>query len=137
MFQRAAERDDFDAMITVGERLDVGRGVKKNVKAAFEWFRRALELHPNDPLVMFRVGSSIFHADGVRAVLRKAAKLDLRAAHPILVAELHQTMAEYSMMQAGGLELIQRAADLGLKDAIDFLARLAAKETQPPIFELK
>lgn len=44
MYAKAADLNDMEAAMKVGDIFDNGRGVKRNEQVAYEWYQRAKEL---------------------------------------------------------------------------------------------
>ena len=70
---------DANAQTALGQRYELGDGVKENRAKAIKWYRRAIE--QNDPLAMFLLGQ-LYEADAPTAQhYRQAANLYIQAAN--------------------------------------------------------
>jgi TPR repeat protein len=128
-----AQAGDPASQTLVAEILSRGLGIKKDEKAAAEWYQRAAEQGVPDAQFQY----ALLLLDG------RLVKKDVRAAHALMqaAAEAGNTLAQFNFAQMlveedpgpSGVEKAEtyyrRAADAGLADAQYAMAQIASQGT--------
>jgi localization factor PodJL len=134
--REAADGGDPKAMFEIGSRYAEGRGVKSDMPAAADWYRRAAEL--GYAPAQYRLGNFYEKGLGVGRDIPKARDWYEKAAKEGNASAMHNLAVLYAMGPDGKVDndkaarWFLEAAELGVKDSQYNLGILAAKGAGMP-----